>query len=203
MQHFPVHSQGVFLGVAIVYQRAGVWYLMYKRDERPGIVYSLFEIVEGLKKGDDDFLMLLAQIGYVIKDIEDYTGCPLSTVPMPSVPKHDQVVSVEKRNPYLTMLELKSGVMIASFMLRYLKEGRLEFDSVPAGNRQIFTIDCTTHTAKLTGNCTVLYSALSGSKVELTNVQATFCHIHEASFSHQCIHNGCVFGAGEDLRVCQ
>lgn len=179
MKNFPIHSQGVCLGVIQCFQNSGVWYLRFCRDERIGATYSLAEIAAMLSSGDPQYGMLLAQLGYVVKEIEAYTSCPLLSLPR-FKRSTDEFVQWEQRNPFLKMVRVGGGdkdPWIADFMVDWFKQGRIAFKEVPDYNRFIFTLedngDART-SVNIEYNSSLLYCAVEAGHTTLESVRATF-----------------------------
>lgn len=207
MKHFPIYSQGVFLGVVKCFKQNGSWFIQYMRDDRPGPIYMLSELAQFITTGDQDHAMLLAKIGYVARDIEEYTGCPLTTIPRPVRKYGVEYIDRDKRNPFLWFVRTTEGPWVADFMLPWLNEGRIQFKNVPHHSRFIFRLETPVGVSErpmitISGDSSVIYCSVSGNHTELDNVQATFCHFYSTSLRKQSIHNGYVYGNGEDQRLC-
>lgn len=207
MKHFPIFSQGVCLGVLMVMKFAGTWRVQYLRDDRFGPVFTLAELAQFITSGDPKHAMMLAKIGYVVADIENYTSCPLRSIPRS---KQNYGLTIEEeniRNPFLRYVRHNDSPWMADFMLPWYVNGYIQFENVPKHNTMLFQIaedqwDNNHPTVKIKGDSNIVYSSFCGHDTTLTNVQATFCQFNGAAVKNQSMHNGYIFGEGEDLRVC-
>lgn len=206
MKNFPIYSQGVCLSVVQCFQKSNVWYLRFCRDERVGPTYSLAEIAAMLAANKPEDGMLLAQLGYVAKSVEEYTDCPILNLPYPrrtmmAFARHEQ------RNPFLNMIRVsEDSPWIASFMLEWYTQGRIKFENVPTESRFLFVLEDTDEAkASITvkGSSTMLYCAVENGHSEIENVNATFCRFSHAKIEHQGIHNAFIFGHEGEQFVCQ
>lgn len=208
MKNFPIHSQCVCLGVIQCFQNSGVWYLRFCRDERIGATYSLAEIAAMLSSGDPQYGMLLAQLGYVVREIETYTNCPLLSLPR-FRRSTEGFAQLEQRNPFLTMVRVNGGdkdPWIADFMVDWFKQGRIVFKEVPDYNRFIFTLEDNGDaraSVNIEYNSSLMYCAVEAGHTTLESVRATFCRFSASSLSHQSIHNAFIYGENGKQFVCQ
>lgn len=208
MKHFPIQHQGIFLGVALVFKDHSTWKLTYLRDDRLGPTFSMAEIAIMITTGcHTTDRMMIAKLGFVIHEIENYTELPLTSLPRQK--RNNGMIIKDERilNPFLRMVRHEIGGEVspwmADFMLPMYKSGRVVFEDVPSNNTMLFEIE---HDSEgkiiISGDSNINYCRFSGDMNQLHNIHATFCQFNNATVKNQGIHNGYVFGRGEDLRVC-
>lgn len=206
MKHFPIFAQGICLGVALVFKADGVWRLQYLRDDRHGPIFTLAEISSYISKNDTEFASMIARLGYVIRDIEEYTGCPI--VQPRAVQKCGLHVKAESvRNPLLTLVQVEDSPWMADFMLPWYSRGQIVFENVRSDSTMIFTLDNGVLPEPLpvvtvSGDSSLIYCSFIGMNSALSNVQAAFCKFNSVELRNQSMHNGYVYGKGDEARVC-
>lgn len=200
MKHFPINVSGMSLGVVLVFNHNGVWHLQYLRDDRPGPVYTLAEIAQYATNGDVENAMLLSWIGFVAEAIEEYTGCPITRVPVASSNNGHKIVEEARVNPFLRMVRMDYGQpMIADWMVKWVLAGRIVFTDQRERSTMLFQIDDDV-TIRINQESSIMHCRFVQQDSELESVTATFTTFHRARLKNQSVHHGYVFDSKVHVR---
>lgn len=210
MRHFPIYSNTICLGVALVFKDALGWKLQFIRDDRHSPVFTLAEIANFITSVNTEFAVMVAKLGFIAKDIEEYTGCPLASIPR-HVNMCGQIIKYEhKVNPFLRYVKVGDSPWIADFMVPWYVAERIVFEESHADNKMLFRLEdsiaspeCST-IVTVSGNSNVQFCSFAGGDSHLRNVQAFFTGFNGATVKNTTVNHGYVFGSWLDdsLRVC-
>lgn len=207
-KYFPIHINTIYCGTAHVYHTKGVWYLQFIRDDRFGPVYTMAEIAKFVTIGDPQHAMMLAKIGYVAKEIEDFTNIPLVSLPRPVQHHGFSLIRDEVRNPFLRFVTYDDGEgnesnTVADFMLPMIRSGKIVFKPGARSKNPLIFICTDNGTVTLEGNCELSWCVFAGDN-HVKEVSATFCGFANTIVERKhSLHNCFVFRNEDgDTRVC-
>lgn len=200
MKHFPIYHSGICLGVAVVFQENGVWKLRFMRDDRKGSVFTFAEIASMINARENAHPMLLAKLGFVIEEIEEYTNVPLIRLPKQAHPKPKASCEIKHVNKLLSLVRFKDSPWLGMFMADWYLNGRIQFERVPDTTTMLFELQDNA-SVSIVGNSSVSFCSFSGNS-QLQAVQAVFSHFHDTTLMNHTLRSGYVYGRGEDVRVC-